>query len=69
MGNRPHGGELIVIGNVKTDIADPEGNTQNKEISVSLVDAVLENMSSNPPLRLISWSQDGLNWIIIWKGR
>ena len=51
MGKRPHGDELIVIGNVNTDIAYPEGNTRNKEISVSLVDAVLENMSSNSPLR------------------
>ena len=69
MGKRPHGDELIVIGNVNTDIADPEGNTRNKEISVSLVDAVLENMSSNSPLRRIPWSQDSLNWRMIWKGR
>ena len=65
MGKRPHGDEFIVIENVNTDIADPEGNTRNKEISVSLVDAVLENMSSNSPLRCIPWSQDGLNWIMI----
>ena len=58
-----------MIGNVNTDIADPEGNTRNKEISVSLVDAVLENMYINSPLRRIPWSQDGLNWIMIWKGR
>ena len=69
MGKRPYGGELIVIGNVNTDIADPEGNTRNKEILVSLVDAVLENMSSKSPLRCIPWSQYGLNWIILWKGR
>ena len=62
MGKRPHGGELIVIGNVKTDIADPEGNTQNKEISVSLVDAVLENMSSNPPPCV---SSHGLRTVLI----
>ena len=69
MGKYPHGEETILIGNVNTYIADPEGITQKKEITVALVDAFLENMSSNFPLRRISWSQDVINRIMIWKGR
>ena len=67
MGYIPNREELMVVGDVNKDIADPEGNTRNEAIMPSLVDAGIGYISSNSLLYRTPWAQDGQTWSMIWQ--
>ena len=44
---RPQGAELLVADEFNADLADPEGTMRTEEITVSLADSGLEDMSAH----------------------
>ena len=62
MEQRPHGAELMVVG-------DLEGNRQDEEITAAPFDAVLEYMSDHFLPHQTPWARYGHTWIMLMQGR
>ena len=62
------GTTLLVAGDLNTDLAAPEGRTQDEDISESIAASGLEDMSRHflPPKM---WLKDGKAWCMHWGGR
>ena len=68
IGQWPHGEWLLVDGNFNTDLAAPEGNTHNKDITSNLTTMGLENMISHFIPQRKKLLRDGQTWSMIYGG-
>ena len=62
IGNRPRGGNLLVVGDFKTDLAAPEGREQDEGIAADLEEEGLEDMSGHFLPWHNTWLKDGCTW-------
>ena len=66
---RPKGAELLVAGDMNTNLADPEGDRRGEDIAEALVTEGLEDMSAHFLPRRRPWCQDGRTWSMQLEGR
>ena len=66
---RPRGEYFMVVGNFNTNLAVPEGNARDEDISASLDTVGVEDMNSHFLPWRKPWLRDGRKWIILYGGR
>ena len=66
---RPRVSELLVSGDLNANLNQPEGDHREKEISMALTVAVLEDMSVHFLPRWRPWCQYGRMWSMVRLGR
>ena len=60
--NWSQGDELMVAGDLNTDLTKPDGTARTEVIANTLASVGLEYMISHFPPRCKSWSRDGQTW-------
>ena len=66
---KPWGPELLVAGNLKVNIAAPEGDRWVEDIATDLVTAGLEDVAQHFLPRGKRWCRDRRTWGMLRKGR
>ena len=66
---RPMGAKLLVEGDFKANLVDPEGDRSGEDIAAALATEGLEDMSAYFRSRWFSWCRDGRTWSMIREGR
>ena len=67
--DRPKGAELLVVGDLNTNLAAPEGDRREEDIAATIVTEGLENMAQNFLPRERWWCRDWRTWGMLRKGR
>ena len=66
---RPKRAELLVAGDMNTNLADPEGDWREEDIAATMATNGLEDMSAHFLPRRRPWCRDGRTWSMLKKGR
>ena len=65
----PRGAKLMVVGDLNTNLSEPEGDRRVEEILATLATDGIHDMSGHFLPRWHSWLRDRRTWIIIRAGR
>ena len=66
---RPKVAEIMVAGDMNTNLVEPEGDRRGEDIAAALATEGLEDMSAHFLLQRRPWCRDGRAWSMLQEGR